>query len=151
MPNTSVDMNSWEVSACYPRRTCYPLSDGPSTRDHRITNSCFRTCSTCLSHSQAPLCICTLRTITDRAEVTFELLRYILGGDRPSQTTHQTLSRYLIQGTRLVFQQYKGGISRLAPRTLACPLQSLPPILHMHNQKTISSYSKGSRGLSVLL
>ena len=39
----------------------------------------------------------------------------------------------------------------MTPRALARPLQSLPPILHMHNQKPISSYSKGSRGLSVLL
>ena len=30
--------------------------------------------------------------ISDRAEVTFALLRYSLGGDRPSQTTHHTVS-----------------------------------------------------------
>ena len=30
--------------------------------------------------------------ISDHAEGTFVLLRYSLGGDRPSQTTHQTLS-----------------------------------------------------------
>ncbi len=30
--------------------------------------------------------------MTDRAEGTFALLRYSLGGDRPSQTTHHTLS-----------------------------------------------------------
>ena len=30
--------------------------------------------------------------ISDQAEGTFVLLRYALGGDRPSQTTHQTLS-----------------------------------------------------------
>ncbi len=35
--------------------TFYPLSDGPSMRNHRITLACFRTCSTCQSHSQAPL------------------------------------------------------------------------------------------------
>ncbi len=29
VPNDSVDMDSWESSACYPRRTFYPLSDGP--------------------------------------------------------------------------------------------------------------------------
>ncbi len=37
------------------RSTFYPLSDGPSMRNHRITLACFRTCSTCQSHSQAPL------------------------------------------------------------------------------------------------
>src|SRR5262249_27851603 len=44
---------------------------------------------------------------------------------------------------------FKGGISRLAPRGLAPPLQSLPPILHMKDQNPIPGYSKGARGLSV--
>src|SRR4029450_9611718 len=39
--------------------------------------------------------------------------------------------------------------SRLAPRGLAPPLHSLPPILHMKIQDPISGYSKGARGLSV--
>ena len=30
-------------STCYPRRTFYPLSDGPSIRNHRITMLYFRT------------------------------------------------------------------------------------------------------------
>ncbi len=33
-------------------------------------------------------------------------------------------------GPRLEPQQHQGGISRLTPRYLATPLQSLPPILH---------------------
>ena len=37
----------------------YPLSDGPSMRNHRITKS-VRPCSTCRSRSQAPLCLYTL-------------------------------------------------------------------------------------------
>ena len=46
-----------------------------------------------LSVSQSGrLCHCTLRTISDRSEPTFARLRYFLGGDRPSQTTHHTLS-----------------------------------------------------------
>ena len=74
------------------RSTFYPLSDGPSMRNHRITMSYFRTWSTCWSHSQAPLCHYTLRMITKHAEGTFESLRYSFGGDHPSQTTHHTLS-----------------------------------------------------------
>ncbi len=57
--------------------------------DHYID---FRPCSTCQSHSQAPLCYCTPRTITNRTEGTFESLRYTFGGDHPSQTTHHTMS-----------------------------------------------------------
>jgi len=92
VPNRSVDMSSWERSACYPRRTFYPLSDGPSMRNHRITMPYFRTWSTCQSHSQAPLCHCTLQTVTNRLEGTFGSLRYSFGGDHPSQTTHHALS-----------------------------------------------------------
>ncbi len=38
----------------------------------------------------------------------------------------------------------------MAPSQLAPQLQSLPPILHKPIQKSMSSYSKGARGLSVL-
>ncbi len=102
-----------------------------------------------MSRSQAPFCLYTLRAIANRAEGTFVRLRYSFGGDRPSQTAHLTLSQTRIHGSWLEFQQHKGGISRLAPRRLAPPLQSLPPILHMHGQNPISGYSKGARGLSV--
>ena len=78
--------------ACYPRSTFYPLSDDPSMRNRRITKTYFRTCSKCLSRSQAPLCLCTLRLVSNQPEGTFARLRYSLGGDRPSQTTHQTMS-----------------------------------------------------------
>src|SRR3954451_2933530 len=44
-----------EPISLYPRSTFYPLSDGTSTCYRRITNTCFRTCSTCMSRSQAPL------------------------------------------------------------------------------------------------
>ena len=52
-------------------------------------------------------------------------------------------------GPRLEPQTNQGGISRTAPRILACTLHSLPPILHKSIQSPIQSYSKGSRGLSV--
>ena len=104
-------MNSWAVSACYPRSTFYPLSDGPSIQNHRITKSYFRTCLIRRSRSQARLCLCTQCAMSDRAERTFELLRYSLGGDRPSQTTHHTRSPTRITGLgqnvkhdRVVFQ-----------------------------------------------
>ena len=92
VPNHAVDMDSWARSACYPRGTFYPLSDRVSTNHGRITSPDFRPCSTCLSHSQAPLCTYTRHLIANQAEGTFGRLRYFLGGDRPSQTTHLTLS-----------------------------------------------------------
>ena len=89
---TGSPIDSWAGSACYPRRTFYPLSDGPSMRNRRITKADFRLCSTCLSHSQAGLCVYTLRLISKQPEPTFERLRYSLGGDRPSQTTRLIVS-----------------------------------------------------------
>ena len=71
-------------SACYPRGTFYPLSDSASTSHCRITSPDFRPCSTCQSHSQAPLCTYTRHLITNQAEGTFGRLRYFLGGNRPS-------------------------------------------------------------------
>ena len=126
------------------------MSDGTSTSYRRITKARFRACSTCLSRSQAPLCLCTLRTISNRAEGTFARLRYILGGDRPSQTTHLSLSSARIHGALLEIQYTKGGISRAPPRQPQPALPRLPPILSEMPQTPISSCSKGSRGLSVL-
>ena len=52
---------------------------------------------------------------------------------------------------KLESNQRKGGISRLTPRKLALPLQSLPPILHIIYPNSMQSYSEGARGLSVPL
>ena len=111
MPNLLVDMDSQRRSACYPRRTFYPFSNGPSIRNRWITNSCFRNCSTCLSHSKAPLCVYAQPTISMRLEGTFECLRYSLGGDHPSQTAHHTMSFIQIYGIKLDIQNNKSGIS----------------------------------------
>ena len=126
------------------------MRDGPSIRNHRITNAYFRTCSIRRSRSQAPFCIYTLRAIADRAEGTFARLRYSLGGDRPSQTTRLPRSPRRIHSPGLEPQHHKGGISRLAPQNLAALVQSLPPILHMQCQDPIAGCSKGARGLFVL-
>ena len=149
MPNRAVDVNSRARSACYPRSTFYPLSYGPSTRSHRVTRPRFPFCSTRQSRSQAPLCPYTHRPVTVRTEGTLGHLRYHLGGDRPSQTAHLPLSSALIQRSELEPQQNKSGISLLAQPHLAAGLQRLPPMLHMHCQYPITSYSKGSRGLFV--
>ena len=119
-------------------------------RNRRITKPCFRTCSTCRSRSQAPFCLYTLRLISKQPEGTFGRLRYIFGGDRPSQTTRLTMSPNRIHGPGLEPQNHKGGISLVAPRKLTPTLQSLPPMLHIQHQEPVPSYSKGSQGLSVL-
>src|ERR671920_624090 len=56
----------------------------------------------------------------------------LLFGRRPPQSNYPP---YTVpdpdNGPRLDIHDDKGGISRMAPRELASPLQSLPPILHM--------------------
>ena len=99
----------------------------PFIRNRRITIPNFRSCSTCKSHSQAPLCYCTLRMVTKHAEV--PLKPPIRFWRRPPQSNYppNTVSR--ITGIR--HRINKGGISTVAPRFLAKPLRSLPPILHI--------------------
>ena len=126
------------------------MSDGPSMQNHRITISYFRTCSTCRSHSQAPFCYCTQRLISDQPEGTFERLRYFLGGDRPSQTAHLTMSPDSIQSRRLEFQYRKDGIPTATPQPPKRLFPSVPSILCMQHRNPILGYSKAPWGLSVL-
>ena len=126
------------------------MSDGPSIQNHRITISCFRTCSTCRSHSQAPFCYCTQWLISDQPEGTFERLRYFLGGDRPSQTAHLTMSPDSIQSRRLEFQYRKDGIPTATPQPPKRLFPCVPSILCMQHRNPILGYSKAPWGLSVL-
>ena len=116
---------------------------------HRITNSYFRTCSTRRSRSQLGLYVYTHCMISIHAEPSFERLRYILGGDRPSQTARLTVSPDQIHGRRLETQQSKGGIPRVTPPKLTLWFPSLPPILYRQYRNSMLSYSKALRGLSV--
>ena len=149
VPNPAVDVNSWAGSACYPRGSFYPLSHGPSTRRRRITKPDFRPCSACLPCSQAPLCLCTHRRIAIPPEGTIGRLRYFLGGDRPSQTTHQPRSRTLCAGEGAIATQ--SGISPLPPRPPQGTAHRLPPILRSAATAPMASCSKAPRGLFVLL
>ena len=88
--------------------------------------------------------------VSVHAERTFERLRYLFGGDRPSQTAHLTLSPDPIQGRRLEFQHSKSGIPTAPPPKLALWLPRLPPMLYMKYRNPILSYSEAPWGLSVL-
>ncbi len=93
--------------------------------DHYAPVSCLLGMSA--SQSSALMPLHSLRSVTNRPEGTFGSLRYAFGGDHPSQTTHQAVSAF----HALDLRQPKGRISRMAPRKLALPLQSLRPILHI--------------------
>lgn len=89
--------------------------------------------------------------ITNHDEVSFGLLRYSLGGYRPSKTARLAMSEVQLHGLSLDSRLVKTSISTVAPHYLTIALHSLLVILHMTNQEPIPEYSKGSRGLSVLL
>ena len=137
-------------SACYPRRTFYPMSDGPSMRNHRITKTNFVPARHVCLTVKLPYAFAlngwfpiSLRNLCKPP---------LLFGRRPPQSNYyppDTVSKP-DNGFGLEFKTIKGGISRMAPHTLACMLQSLPPILHMIVLNPMSSYSKGAQGLSVL-
>ena len=94
----------------------------------------FRTCSTCLSRSQARFCLYTLAPISDRSERTFVLLRYSLEETAPVKlpTIHRPRSglRTRVRTSSMPGWYFKDG----SPRELASTLQSLPPILHKQAQ-----------------
>ena len=127
------------------------MSDGDSTFYRRITKPYFRTCLTCRSRSQPVFYFYALFAITNRDETSFGLLRYSLGGYRPSKTARLTLSSLQLHGVLLDSQLVKTSISPSAQLCLTTQLLRLLAILHITSQEPISEYSKGSRGLSVLL
>ncbi len=150
MPNLAVDVDSWARSACYPRSTFYPLSDGPPTRGRRITRACFRTCSACGPRSQARLYSCIQKDgcRPSRADLRAPPLPF---RRRPPQSNCPpgTVPEP-VDGLGLGRRSREGSIQRAAPPGLAPPDRCLPPILYTTNRRAMSSCSKGSRGLSVL-
>ncbi len=96
-------MNSWGRSACYPQSNFYLLNDGLSTQHRRVTKTDFSPCLTYRSHSQAFLCLYTLKLISVQTEKTFVRLRYLLGGYRPSKTARLKLSSILIKEYHQIF------------------------------------------------
>ena len=151
MPSLAVDVNSWARLACYPRGSFYPVSYALSTQRRRITKSGFRLCAARWPCSQAGLCLCTRRLVSIQPEPTFERLRYLLGGDRPSQTAHLPRSPGVLQRARLGPKHTQAGISPPAPPRLAPRLHSLPAILHRECPSAMTNYSKAPRGLFVRL
>ena len=147
MPNLAVDVDSWARSACYPRSTFCPLSDGRSAPGRRITRTRFRACPRCPSRSLARLCSCTpkagcrpARAYLARASVTL--------WEATAPVKLPTWRGPPVRG--LGGQGVGGGIPRPAPRKLALPFLSLPPILYATPRHPPPSCSEGSRGLSVL-
>ena len=88
-----------------------------------------------------PSTFALMSLIANQAEGTFELLRYSLGGDRPSQTAHLALSAARIHGSGLEFKHNKAGVSLTTPQTPKRLVNSLPATLRMLGLNPILSYS----------
>ena len=150
MPNLPVDVDSWGRSACYPRSTFYPLSDGHTTLSRRITRTWFPTCSTCPSRSQACLRSCTLKDgcRPSRADLRAPPLLF---RRRPPQSNYPPGTVPAPdRGCGLGRRRGGGGIPRATPPGLASRVRRLPPILYAPRWRPMPSCSEGSRGLSVL-
>ena len=93
-----------------------------------------------------PCAFYTLRMISNHSEGTFGRLRYLLGGDRPSQTAHLTLSPPPDKGGGLEGQYSQGSIPPMPPPKLALRFPRLLPILYKLYQHSISGCSKSSTG-----
>ena len=150
MPNLAVDVDSWARSACYPRSTFYPLSDGRSTPGRRITRACFRTCSARPPRSQARFHSCALGTVADRPERTLRAPPLLFGRRPPQSNYPPGTVRAPDDGRALGSRHGEGSIPRAPPPGLAPRVRRLLPILYTPYQMPMPSCSEGSRGLSVL-
>src|ERR1700747_3619993 len=97
-----------------------------------------------MSHNEGRLYPYTRHLIANQVEPTFVLLRYSLGGYRPSKTSRLPVSLHLLKGKRLVIPISKGGVSlttHLAPKGQD---QSLPLTLSIKIETTVTACSKGA-------
>ena len=89
--------------------------------------------------------------VSIHAEPTFERLRYLFGGDRPSQTAHPNNVPEPDPWLLVRISALQEWISPTAtPQVLASLFLRLPPILYMKYRNPILGYSKAPWGLSVL-
>ena len=139
-------MSSWERSACYPRSTFYPLSDGPSTRkppDHYVLLIApVRPVGLAVKH---PYAIALYRRLPSVLRVPLKASVTLLEATTPVKLPTKRCPP--LKGLESRYK--KGCISRMTPPCLATEFQSLQPILHILHPDSALSCSKGSRGLSV--
>jgi len=111
VPNLAVAVDAWARLACYPRGNFYLLISHLSTKDGRFTKFYFRNSNItpfenlCDISARRFLAARHIRLAVKlayafalssefpyRISQPYKHLRYSLGGERPTQTTHQALS-----------------------------------------------------------
>ena len=114
---------------------------------HRITKPYFRTCSTCMSRSQAPFCLYTLRAILSALREPLDAS--VTLSERPPQSNCPPDTVLSFVTSRVRSLAHKVGIPTATPISLGAYLLRLPTILYVTCQKSMSGCSKAPWGLSV--
>ena len=116
-------------------------------KGRRVTNFCFRTCSTCMSRSQASFCVCTSCPISIRAKPTLinssvTLLEENAPFKLPTKHCLSWVSSRV--PNRLDVKVLKMAVSLSDPRHPKATLQILTTTLRSKTLKSIPSCSKAS-------
>ena len=94
-------MNAWEESACYPRGSFYPISDGnPILITAGSLSPTFVPAPHVRVAVKLPSAFILFKMVSNHLEGTFGRLCYSFGGDRPSQTAQLALSAAWITAQR---------------------------------------------------
>ena len=102
----------------------------------------FRPCSSCRSHSQAPLCTYTRHLIANQLREPWAPPLLFTEATAPVKLPVGTVPDP-DYGPKLGDRYSQSGISTMTPPELASGLHSLPPILHKLHRTPIPNYSKG--------
>ena len=117
-------------------------------KGRRVTNFCFRTCSSCRTCSQASFCVCTSCPISIRAKLTLiNSSVTLLEENAPFKLpTKHCLGRFYACALpdRLDIKVLKMAVSLSDPRHPRVPLQILTTTLRIRTLKSIPSCSKAS-------
>ena len=117
-------------------------------KNRRVTNFCFRTCSSCRTRSQASFCVCTSCPVSIRAKLTLiNSSVTFLEENAPFKlpTKHCLDAVYACAlPHQLVFKILKMTVSLSSPWLPREPLQPLVTTLRIKILKTIPSCSKAS-------
>ena len=142
VPNLAVLVDCWARLACYPRGSFYPISLLPPTRKVGITKTCFRTCSTCLSRSQASYTLLRFNPqfLFEANWPLYSSVTFLEETAPVKLSARPCLVPCFYKGKRLDLKIWKRGVSLTT---------NLPPTLHNQTFRSGPSSSKAPRGLFV--
>ncbi len=136
-------MSSWEGSACYPRSTFYPLSDGPSMRNRRINYAQVSFLFDLYVSQSSALMPLHSAAVCHRPEGTFRSLR-LRFWRRPPQSNYPPSN--VLANRELEAKCAKASISTTTPRRLRHRFSVPDYPTHRTPGPNAKAAVKGSRG-----